>query len=350
MFCVLSKTLVFEKFVTFVFLTTVKIIMQPVNDNFSDSSWKRDIISIQNDLGEEFLFAFNDQKTCELMLNPDGNLWVERFGSTPEIIAQIAPYNALCAMRAVAHCLGKELTVEHPLLEGEFPLDGSRFAGQIPPIVSSPTFSIRKPASAVFTLAQYVESGIMSEIQKEVICSMVENHQNILVIGGTSSGKTTLTNAIIHQIVAYNPNERIIIIEDTGEIQCTAVNAIKFHTSVEADVTMTHLLKTSLRMRPDRILVGEVRDHAALDLLDAWNTGHEGGVATLHANDAFSGLARVRSLVSRNPYAPKDIDEVIGNVIHCIIHIAKTSEGRRVKDILGVSGHVGGKYITNPFC
>lgn len=123
--------------------------------------------------------------------------------------------------------------------------------------------------------------------------------------GGTGSGKTTLINAIIHEMILINPDERIFILEDTGEIQCTAQNFVQYHTTL--DVDMTQLLKTTLRMRPDRILVGEVRGAEALDLLDAWNTGHEGGAATLHANDALSGLTRLESLISRNNHAPAAI-------------------------------------------
>jgi type IV secretion system protein VirB11 len=203
---------------------------------------------------------------------------------------------------------------------------------------------VRKRASAIFALDDYVQAGIMTVSQQAVIQDMVQAHRNILVIGGTASGKTTLTNGIIKEIVRQYPLERILIAEDTGEIQCAAENSVIYHTTMS--ITLTHLLKTFLRMRPDRILIGEVRDHAALDLLDAWNTGHEGGVATLHSNDAFSGLSRLCSLVSRNKYAPRVIEPVIGEAIHCIVHIAKTPAGRRVKSILGVTGYRDGQYST----
>ena len=133
-------------------------------------------------------------------------------------------------------------------------------------------------------------------------CDAIAAHRNILVIGGTGSGKTTLVNAIIHRMVEIAPNERVVIIEDTGEIQCAAQNAVQYHTTL--DVTMTLLLKATLRMRPDRILVGEVRGPEALDLLMAWNTGHEGGAATLHANNARAGLDRLAMLISMNRESP----------------------------------------------
>lgn len=316
-------------------------------NNERRTSLQGHIKSLKAHLGDSFLEAFADPGTIEIVLNPDGSLWQEKLGGSLQRIGRIEAYKAHSAMGIIAACLGAELRRESPILEGEFPLDGSRFAGQIPPAVGGPTFAIRKKASAIFTLDEYVQSGVMTLEHRQLIAEMVSNHRNILVIGGTSSGKTTLTNAIIHEIVDQNPLERLLIMEDTGEIQCAAENSVIYHTT--SHVSLTDLLKTSLRMRPDRILVGEVRDHAALDLLDAWNTGHEGGVATLHSNNARSGLSRLRSLVSRNPFAPRVIEEVIGEAVHCIIHIAKTLDGRRVKSILGVDGWDTKKQDYNLF-
>ena len=145
-------------------------------------------------------------------------------------------------------------------------------------------------------------------------------------------------------MVVCNPAERVCIIEDTGEIQCAAANFVQYHTSL--DVSMTALLKVILRMRPDRILVGEVRGAEALDLLDAWNTGHEGGAATLHANNAAAGLTRLKSLITRNESAPSDIEPLIGEVVHLVVHIANTPDGRRIPEILEISGYEDGRYLT----
>ena len=237
------------------------------------------------------------------------------------------------------------VTLQYPVVEGEFPLDGSRFAGQLPPIVGAPTFAIRKRASAIFTLAQYVEAGIMTEGHQAVIAQAVAAHRNILVVGGTGSGKTTLTNAIIDEIVRQNRHERLVIIEDTGEIQCAAPNCVTYHTTIE--IPMTKLLRTTLRMRPDRILVGEVRGPEALDLLMAWNTGHEGGVATIHANDAHAGLSRLATLISMHPDSPRPIEPLIGEAVHLLIHITKTADGsRKVASVVSVDGYADGKYST----
>jgi len=212
----------------------------------------------------------------------------------------------------------------------------------LPPVVASATFAIRKKAIKIFTLEQYVEASVLSPKYCAVIKDAVRKHRNILVIGGTGSGKTTLINAIINEMVMQNPDERIVILEDTGEIQCAAQNFVQYHTTL--DVDMTQLLKTTLRMRPDRILVGEVRGPEALDLLDAWNTGHEGGAATLHANDAMSGLNRLQSLISRSPSAPKEIMPLIAEAVDMVVHITCTAHGRKIQQVIEVQGFKRGSY------
>ena len=300
---------------------------------------------LERDMGSECLAALNDPKTVEIMLNADGKLWQERLGEPMKCIGSMRVAQAQAIIETVAGYHGKEVTRQKPILEGELPLDGSRFAGQLPPVVPAPTFAIRKKAVAIFTLDQYVDSGAMTAGQRDVLIEAVRAHRNILVIGGTGSGKTTLVNAIINQMVVNDPTERVFIIEDTGEIQCAAANYVQYHTSI--DVSMTALLKTTLRMRPDRILVGEVRGPEALDLLMAWNTGHEGGAATLHANNAKSGLNRLAMLISMHPDAPKPIEPLIGEAVHVVVHIARFEGHRRVQEILEVSGFDGGRYLTN---
>ncbi len=299
---------------------------------------------LERDMGPLLMDALNDPRTVELMLNADGRLWQELLGQPMKCIGALRPAQGEAIIKTVAGYHGKEITRFKPIIEGELPLDGSRFAGQLPPIVQAPTFAIRKKAVAIFTLEQYVAAGTMTARHCEILKNAVGKHRNILVIGGTGSGKTTLVNAIIDDMTKASPNERVCIIEDTGEIQCSAVNFVQYHTSL--DVPMTTLLKVILRMRPDRILVGEVRGAEALDLLDAWNTGHEGGAATLHANNAAAGLDRLKSLISRNPFAPSHIEPLIGEAVHLVVHIARIPEGRRVQEILEISGYANGKYLT----
>ena len=300
---------------------------------------------LERDMGPVLLAALNDPRTVEIMLNADGKLWQERLGEPMKCIASMRMAQAQAIIETVAGYHGKEVTRQKPTLEGELPLDGSRFAGQLPPVVPAPTFAIRKRAVAIFTLAQYVEDGVMTAGQRDALIEAIRAHRNILVVGGTGSGKTTLVNAIINQMVVQDPAERVILIEDTGEIQCAAANYVQYHTSI--DVNMTTLLRSALRMRPDRILVGEVRGPEALDLLMAWNTGHEGGAATLHANNARAGLDRLAMLISMHPDSPRPIEPLIAEAVHVVVHIARFEGQRRVQEILAVSGFDGHRYLTH---
>ena len=302
---------------------------------------------LERDFGAELLAALSDPRTVELMLNADGRLWLERLGEPMVPIGTMRSAQANAILETIAGYHGRELTRATPILECELPLDNSRFAGQIPPIVTAPCFAIRKKAVAVFTLEQYVERGIMTAAQHVCLVTAIREHRNILISGGTGSGKTTLINALIHAMVQLAPEERIVIIEDTGELQCVAQNAVQYHTTT--DVSMTRLLSTTLRMRPDRILVGEVRGPEARDLLMAWNTGHEGGAATLHANSTKAALNRLAMLVSMHPEAPRQIEPLIAEAVHVVVQIARTpGRSRRITEMLQVNGYSDGQYRTEP--
>jgi type IV secretion system protein TrbB len=299
----------------------------------NESTQGRTIAKLKKDFGDSFLSALSHPQTVEICLNSDGVLWQERLG---ESLQQIGTMNASCAesaMRTLAAYHDATLTRDNPSIECELPLDGSRFAGQIPPIVTAPVFSVRKRASRVFSLDQYVEQGVMTLDQQRSLCQAIFDHRNIVVSGSTGSGKTTVLNALIHELTIQFPNERLIIIEDTAEIQCSTRNFLQYHTSPER--SMTQLVRMSMRMRPDRILVGEVRGPEALDLLMAWNTGHPGGLATLHANDAASALTRLSTLVSMNQNAPRDISPLILSAVNIVVHIERhPTRGRIVKELI----------------
>lgn len=311
-----------------------------------ETTLKRAKEKLRRDMGAEALAALEDPRTVELMINPDGRMWIEHLGSPMRCIGDMNPARTEAIIRTVAGYHGKEVHRLSPTLEGEFPLDGSRFAGQLSPVVQGPTLAIRKRAVAIYTLDDYTDQSIMTGEHKDAIRAAVAAHRNVLVTGGTGSGKTTLVNAIVAEMVKANPRERLVIIEDTGEIQCAAENAVLYHTT--AEVSMTQLLRTTLRMRPDRILVGEVRGPEALDLLMAWNTGHEGGAATLHANSAQAGLTRLAMLISMNPDSPRPIEPLIGEAVHLIVHIERTSAGRRIPQVLRVEGFHSNTYQTTP--
>ena len=292
---------------------------------------------IKKTLGSIFMEKLQDPNVIEIMCNSDGSLWIDELGVGMSKVGSINPYNVQAAINVIASMLKITATKEMPIIEGEFPLDNSRFAAQLPPVVASPTFALRKKASLVFTLENYVEKNMMTEHQKEIIKEAIREHKNIVIVGGTSSGKTTLTNACIDYMSKIANEERIIIIEDTGEIQCKAVNSVLFHTTVHTSIT--DLLKTTLRMSPDRIIIGEVRDHTALDLLDAWSTGHPGGISTIHANNSLQALDRIEGLVSRHNNAPDDKKSVISNAVDLIINIRKTGLNRKVEEILELEGY-----------
>lgn len=299
---------------------------------------------LRRELGPQVCALLDDTKVIEIMLNPDGSLWCEWLGQPMEQVGTMPKAQAESLMGTVASSLRTHITAANPILECELPLDGSRFEALLPPIVSGPTFTIRKKASIVFTLANYVKSGIMTEAQCEAIKWAVRERKNILVVGGTGTGKTTLTNAIIAEIDAVTPEHRIVIIEDTRELQCSSPNVVPLRAVDHVD--MTRLLKATMRLRPDRILVGEARDGSALALLKAWNTGHPGGAATVHANSANAGLIRMEQLVAEATAAP--MQALIAEAIDLIIAIEKTATGRRIKEVVTVSGHDGTNYITQP--
>ena len=278
--------------------------------------------------------ALFDPGTIELMLNPDGKIWHEKLGEKMVHICDMRESDADEFIRKIAGYFKTTVTRENPRLEGVLPLDDSRFAGQIPPVVAHTSFAIRRRAVRVFTLEEYVDSGVMTVLQYGSLRAAIQNRQNILVVGGTGSGKTTLGNAVLHEITVMEPDARQIIIEDTAELNSTAKNKVNYQTT--PDCTMTDLLKTALRMRPDRIIVGEVRGGEAFDLVQAWNTGHGGGFATLHANDCVSGLRRLKSLISQHPYAPRDIEPDIALAVNVIVNIAKSGTERRIREIVAV--------------
>ncbi|TIS04647.1 MAG: P-type conjugative transfer ATPase TrbB, partial [Mesorhizobium sp.] len=214
-----------------------------------------------------------------------------------------------------------------------------------PPVVSAPTFTIRRRASRLIPLDDYVAKRVMTEDQASVLRSAIASRLNIVICGGTGSGKTTLANAVIAEIVQHSPDDRVVILEDTTEIQCAAENAVCLHTSDTVD--MARLLKSTMRLRPDRIILGEVRDGAALTLLKAWNTGHPGGVTTVHSNTALSALRRLEQLTSEA--SQQSMREVIGEAVDLVVSIERTRQGRRVGEIIHVKSFDGTRYQTEQY-
>ena len=308
-------------------------------------SHPRLIRKLQEALGDQLCVALDDPTVVEIMLNPDGRLFIERLGHGVASAGEMNAATAEIVIGSVAHALHSEADDDRPIISGEMPIGGHRFEGLLPPVVASPTFTIRRRASRLIPLNDYVASKVMTEEQVCVIRNAIASRLNIVISGGTGSGKTTLANAVIAEIVETAPSDRLLILEDTAEIQCAAENAVALHTSDTID--MARLLKSTMRLRPDRIIVGEVRDGAALTLLKAWNTGHPGGVTTIHSNTAESGLRRLEQLTAEASQQP--MREVIGEAVDLIVSIERAPKGRIVRDILHVESFANGRYQTESY-
>jgi type IV secretion system protein VirB11 len=285
-------------------------------------------------MGPEILTPLDDPKIVEIMLNPDGTLWVDRLGEGMQQTGRIDAVRALTIVNTVAAMLDTVVTPQQPILECELPLDGSRFEALIPPLVERASFALRKKATLVFTLDDYVAKGIMTHAQRQALEEAVAGRLNVLVSGGTGTGKTTLANAILDAVARLDGEHRIVVIEDTRELQVNAENVVFLRTSDNTD--MTRLLRATMRLRPDRIVVGEVRDGSALALLKAWNTGHPGGVGTVHANDASAALIRIGQLIQEAGVPPNP--ELIAEAVNVVVSIKRTADGRRVEEVAAVRG------------
>lgn len=302
--------------------------------------------ALERYFGNEIIhYLKKDEDIIEIMANPDGNLFIEKIGQPIQKVGTVKPQNIRAIINTLASYHEMVVDQDQTILECEVPFCGSRFLGKIPPSVSSPSFTIRKKAIKIFTLTDYLKEKIITQNQKTIIEESIKTKKNILIVGGTGSGKTTLTNAIIESISKLTPNDRILIIEDTAEIQCSAQNKVISRTTKK--VSMQDLVKSSLRERPDRVLIGEIRGKEALDLITIWNTGHPGGVATVHANSAYEALRRLERLLAQaNAH---NMEEEIAQAINTIIFIKKTPTGRVVEEILEMQSYnrEQHKYITN---
>ena len=310
----------------------------------------RTLESLEYNCGPLIMDALRDPAVIEIMLNPDGRLWIERYGQEQECTGELPLAQGKLILSLTASALNITVDALHPVVEGSFPLDGSRFEGTFPPLVGpGASFSLRKKAKRVITFAEYLEKGVIGPEVPGIIREAILDRKNIVVVGGTSSGKTTFVNAIIHELDELCPHYRLLILEDTAELQSRAPNSVFFLTSELAGIGMRQLAKVSMRYAPRRILVGEVRDAAALELLKLWNTGHPGGIGTFHADSAEEALERLEELVEEAGVGPKQ--KLIGRAVDLIIHMEKTRDNaRRLASIISVNNFNAreGRYETTP--
>jgi P-type conjugative transfer ATPase TrbB len=306
----------------------------------------RKVAALKQAMGPVIAAALGDRMVVEVMVNPDGKIWVDKIGEGRSFTGEsLASADADRILRLLADHVGEVVTRDRPRVSATLPETGERFQGAFMPIVPSPAFAIRKRPEVVFTLDDYVEQAIMTAGQADAIRAAAVNRDNLLIVGGTGSGKTTLANAILAEPAFAT--DRVVLIEDTAELQCSAEDKVQMLTKrTEPVVTMTDLVRDTLRLRPDRIVIGEVRDGSALDLLKAWNTGHPGGLATLHANSAAEGLSRLEDLIGE--VTQRIPHRAIGQAIDLVIHIARTPGGRRVSDLMRVTGWGERGYELGP--
>ena len=300
-------------------------------------------------LGPDVLAAMADDDVTEVYVNAgDGQLRADTHSRGKVALgATVRGDQVEQFLGAVAAFRGDTLGASTPTVQAELPAEtfgGARLQGFVAPLVPRACFVIRKPARRVFQLANYVHTGVMTLAQKDAIEDAVRDHENILVCGGTGSGKTTLCNAILLEMSEQFPHERIVVLEDTGELQCRADDHLQLRTS--EDVTLSDLVRSTLRCTPDRIVVGEVRDGAALHLLDAWATGHPGGCATVHATDARGALRRINRLAMRAGVPAQH--ELVAEAVGVVVVIQGGNRGRRVEELVRVSGHRDGAYVLDP--
>ncbi|EPR18801.1 conjugal transfer protein TrbB [Sphingobium indicum IP26] len=290
-------------------------------------------------LGPDIAAAMRNPLVIEIMVNPDGALRLDRLGEgRTDTEVRMEPDQVERIIRLVASHARAEVHAEHPIISAELPPHiegraGERFEGVLPPVSSAPCFSIRKPAQKLHTLDDYIADGLMSQAQADALRAAVTQRYNILVAGGTSSGKTTLANALLAEMAWVDA--RVILIEDTRELQCPLPDTVALRTR-PPHVSMTELVRSTMRLRPDRIVVGEVRGPEALDMLKAWNTGHPGGIATVHANSAIAALYRIEQLVQEAVVTvPR---QLIAEAIDIVVFISGRGIDRRVSIIARVAG------------
>lgn len=282
-----------------------------------------------------------DDEISEIMGNPDSTWWFERDGTLEQAEISFASGGLRTGLEVVANKLGKKLNEDSPLLHAQLP-DGSRLAAAIPPVVRpAPAVIIRKFRSRKFTVEDLIHRGTLTRGLAEYLSEQVGVGKTILISGGTATGKTTLLNALAHSIPDH---ERIVTIEDTAELCIQKPNVVAAECQTDthkAHVSFDDLLRSSLRWRPDRIILGEVRGTEARTLLDSFNTGHSGSLATIHANSATKALRRFANLVMRGHQQARmeEIEAEISEAVDLVIHIERQRGRRAIREVVKLSGY-----------
>lgn len=314
--------------------------MSAVPKSSLSTSLDRRIQMLRTAMGPLIAAALEDPDVVEIMLNPDRTLWVDRLSSgRAPLGVELSEADGERIIRMVAAHVGAEVHRGQPLLTAELPETGERFEGILPPAAPGPAFALRKRAVGVIPLERYVSDGMMTAAQAEFLVRAVHERQNILIAGGTSTGKTTLANALLAEIAVTG--DRVLVLEDTIELQCAARDHVPLRTRAGV-VTMQELVRATMRLRPDRVIVGEVRGGEALDLIKVWGTGHPGGIATIHASSALGALLRLEQLILEVAVNPPRA--LIAEAVNVVVYIAGRGRKRRIDTIARVVGFDGMGY------
>ena len=310
-----------------------------MSDLFHPEAEDRRRAMLRTAMGPAIAAALADPAVVEVMVNPDGALRLDRLGEGRTFTGvRLESGEVERIIRLVASHVRVEVHAGNPVVSAELPprgdgIAGERFEGILPPVALGPCFTIRKPAARIYTLDDYIADGMLLRPQADQLRQAVRRHDNMLIVGGTSSGKTTLANALLAEMAGLD--ERIILLEDTRELQCAAPDCVALRTKPGV-VSLADLVRSTLRFRPDRIIVGEVRGAEALDMLKAWNTGHPGGVATIHANSGRAALYRLEQLIQEVVVTvPR---RLIAEAIDIIVFIKGRGTSRRIETVSEVTG------------
>lgn len=297
-------------------------------------------------LGTPIADALAAPDVVEALINADGCVWLDRIGhGLTRTTHVVSAADREIAIRLLAHEAHETVGPDRPTLATILPSSAARIQAVLPPLAEAPILAIRKRPARVYGLEDYSADGIATESQIACLQRAVVTKRNIVVAGGTGSGKTTLLNALLAEPAFLAA--RVLILEDTAELQCESANAVQLLTKrTDPQISMRDLVQMTLRLRPDRIVVGEVRDGAALEVLKAWNTGHPGGLLSLHANSAVDALARLEDLaMEAAAHAPK---RLIAHAVDVIVFIARTETGRRITEIVEVTAGPDDGYRVQP--
>jgi type IV secretion system protein TrbB len=290
-------------------------------------------------LGNAIMKAFDDDDVTEVYRNshPDVVWYDTRSRGRIDSGERLDANRCEMFLNAAAASQNATLSLDTPRVQAELPMAmfrRSRLQGFVPPASSGPAFNIRKPPTVIYSLDDYVSAGSLSRAQRAALREAVIMRWSVLVAGGTNTGKTTLCNALLREVTDCFPQDRVVILEDTVELQCCARDYLALRTG--DGLNLSALVRSSLRTSPNRIVVGEVRGAEALDLLDAWATGHPGGCGTVHASSAEGALNRLDRLAQRSGVPPQR--SLVAEAVDLVVVTEGGNSGRRVADLARVVG------------